>query len=162
MAKKIKKWTESELVYLNRSISDNVNIKEMAKKLGRTTGSIYSRIDYERKLKTISYTVSVKKELPVVSSPVVKMEVKKEPSNDGLWEIRDDISLPKGSREKTEALIIKCRKFLSDIKVNQSFTVPSAAVRHITNLSNTEFSSYRIKKVALNKERKFFRIFRLA
>ena len=161
------RWTVSEDTFLKESLISNKSAEDVAALLNRTKDSVTTRkwhLKLEGRFKapaksetsTAYGTVKVNGKVQVVAS------VNEDPF---LWKIEKNVPLPSrgaGSKEATELLIQKVKNLMEKIKVGESFVVPRNAVRHITSVAKTDYEAYKIRTSATSKEKKFFRVFRIA
>ncbi len=150
-----KRWSDEDDSILKQTMGKSA--REVARLLGRTEASIMSRrwsINSGANEKTAQPEKSV-------SNTVINNNI-----NDGdLWKIEDDVPLPsrtKPTSTETQIMVEKVKDLLSKIGAGQSFVVPRIALRHVMSLSKLDFPEYKIRTSATSKEKKFFRIYRIA
>lgn len=161
------RWTVSEDTILRESLISNKSAEDVAALLNRTKDSVTTR-KWHLKLEG-RFKAPVKSEIPTTQS-TVKVNGKTqgvESANEDpfLWKIEKNVPLPSrgsGSKEATELLIQKVKNLMEKINVGESFVVPRNAVRHIASVAKNEYEAYRIRTSATSKEKKFYRVFRIA
>lgn len=163
MANTKKRWTVSEDTILREAVKSGLGLEDVAQALGRTRESVAGRkwfLKLDGRFKGTGKVVHNKQPRTQAAKPAQQAS-----ENDGLWQIEDNVPLPtrgNASKAETEIMIGKVRNLLNQIKVNQSFVIPRNVVRHVLNLAKTEFEAYRLKTSATSKEKKFYRIYRIA
>lgn len=152
--KKTTRFTPSEDTMIREAIASGVTLKNLSVALGKSESSISGRKYY---LKLEGRFGSGKSAPANVSK---SNEQVKEAEKITLFILEDDVPMP--SRTRNEEERNKIREILKVMRVNQSFALPRNLSHVAVHLIKTEFPEYKIKCSATSKEKKFYRIYRLA
>ena len=161
------RWTASEDTILKESLFSNKSAEDVAALLNRSKDSVTTRkwhlkLDGRFKAPGKSETPTTQGTVKVNGKTQVVESASDEPF---LWKIEKNVPLPSrgaGSKEATELLIQKVKNLMEKIKVGESFVVPRNAVRHIAAVAKSDYEAYKIRTSATSKEKKFYRVFRIA
>ena len=162
---KNKVWTPEEDNYLALSLKEGVaSADDVASRLGRTKASLYFRkavLQLEggfTRSKTIKRTTSSFRTFdPAPQEQMVS--VPEQSPRIMVLEIGIPLSLRSNRNEEER---IKLRDLFNAMETGMSFVVPRNLVHVAKHLADKEFEAIRIKTSATSKDKRFFRIFRVA
>jgi len=168
---KHKAWTPEEDNFLRLAVEQKIPKSVVAGRLGRTKDSIVFR-KYVLKIEgAFGRDVRSNAKKLETSNPVSQISQQTEAFSGQMQTVQTvqtfklETGIPLPSRSgRTENLMAreKLRILLESMNVGQSFVVPRN-LSHVTkHLVLKEFESYRIRICATNRDKKFYRIFRLA
>jgi hypothetical protein len=156
-------WSQEEDNYIRMAAEENISVKSVAAKLGRTPASVYTRrwqLDIRNnklvpRKKAHAYVAKKSTRQPKATNTY------QAPQGIELFKLESGIPVPTKGGRNTEARE-QLRNVLSRMQVGQSFVVPKNLVYVATYLANKEFMAYKLKTSATSADKRFYRIFRIA
>ena len=164
---KNKVWSPEEDNYLALSLKEGVaSADDVAARLGRTKASLYFRKAVLQLEGGFTRSKTIKRSTPSFrtfdTAPQEQMvsvpELEQSPR---IMVLEMGIPIPLRSNRNEEERI-KLRDLFNAMQVGMSFVVPRNLVHVAKHLANKEFEAMRIKASATSKDKRFFRIFRVA